>query len=291
MARRPTIEWQVCGICNYDCSYCIQSKKHRVGQPSRPEMERFLAFFAALEGRWEIKVSGGEPFASSRFMSQVVPGLMDRTAHTLSVLTNLSASISTLERFAALTRGRLGIVSASLHPEHVDLAEFVARARTLRQVIDPQARMVINAVLRPGRLEEAAAAKDAVEGAGLRFFPQIMKVKGGIYDYDEGDQRLIAQLTGRSPGPREANMAPSYRGRMCWCGADYFVLTQGGQGWSCRTAKRFGEGDLGNVLAGSFRLREAPTSCSYGICPCTVPANRGMIEGVGDPPAQEASRT
>ena len=41
--RRPTIEWQVCGVCNYDCSYCIQSKVYRVGHPSPEQVEGFLA--------------------------------------------------------------------------------------------------------------------------------------------------------------------------------------------------------------------------------------------------------
>ncbi len=288
MPRRPTIEWQVCGICNYDCSYCIQSKKYRVGQPSPEQLEQFMVFFVGLRGPWEIKISGGEPFAFRLFTSQVVSGLMERTAHRISVLTNLSASMTTLERFAALTQGRLGIVSASIHPEHVELDTFVTKAVAFRAMIDPRAKMVVNAVLRPGHLDEVAAAKRAIEGAGLRFFPQIMKVKGGIHDYDATDQRLLARLIGESPGPREANMAPSYRGQLCWSGAEYFVLTQSGEGWSCRTAKRFKEGYLGNVLEGSFRLREQPVRCTYGICPCTVPANRGMIEGIGDLVGREA---
>jgi hypothetical protein len=58
------------------------------------------------------------------------------------------------------------------------------------------------------------------------------------------------------------------------------VLSQTGDAFRCRTAKRFGEGFLGNVLSGGVTLWERPTTCSYEICPCTVPANRGMIEGV-----------
>jgi len=49
MTRRPTIEWQVCGICNYDCSYCIQSKKYRVGHPSPDDVEGFMAEAFAAE--------------------------------------------------------------------------------------------------------------------------------------------------------------------------------------------------------------------------------------------------
>lgn len=280
--RRRTIEWQVCGVCNYDCSYCIQSPKTRVGHPSSDEVSSFLDFFARLPDPWEVKMTGGEPFAFDDFLERIVPGLVERTPHTLSLLTNLSASRSKLERFAALTRGRLGIVSASVHLEHVELDAFVEKARAFRAAIDPSASMVINAVLVPGRLPQVDAARAAIEAAGLRFFPQVMKLGGGTFAYDDDDRARVEQLVGISPNPRTANVAPSYRGRMCWTGAEYFVLTQRGDAWRCRTARRFDEGFLGNVHQGTVTLRDAPSPCTYDICPCTVPANRGMIEeGLG----------
>ncbi len=278
--RRPTVEWQVCGVCNYDCSYCIQSKQYRVGQPSADEVEGFLGFFAQLPGRWEIKMTGGEPFASRGFMERIVPGLVERTPHTLSVLTNLSAPASVLERFARLTRGRLGIVSASIHLEQVEIDAFVAKAAALRAQIDADAAFVVNAVLVPGRLDQVAAARRALAAVGLKLFPQIMKVGGGVHAYDDDDAAQVSELVGISPGPRDANLAPSYRGHACWTGVDYFVLLQNGDGWSCRTARRFKQGYLGNVHAGTFARFATPHACAYDICPCTVPANRGMIEGV-----------
>ena len=282
MTRRRTVEWQVCGICNYDCSYCIQSRAARVGHPSADEVESFLRFFARLPGVWEIKMTGGEPFAFKGFMDRIVPGLVAETPHTLSVLTNLSAPLPVLERFAALTRGRLGIVSASVHLEHVAVGAFVEKAAAFRRAIDPAAAMVINEVLVPGTLDQVAAARDAITRAGLRFFPQVMKIKGGKFGYDAADQERVRGLVGASPTPRTANLAPSYRGKICWTGVDYFVLTQTGEAWSCRTAKRFGEGYLGNALDGSFARLAGPLPCAYDVCPCTVPANRGMIEGIGD---------
>jgi MoaA/NifB/PqqE/SkfB family radical SAM enzyme len=279
--RQPTIEWQVCGVCNYDCSYCIQSKKTRVGHPSPEDIERFLAFFESLPRRFEIKMTGGEPFAFRGFMDRIIPGLIAMTPHTVSVLTNLSAPLSILERFAALTRGRLGIVSASIHLEHTDALAFVEKAAALRKLLDPSARMVVNAVLVPGRLDEVRAAREAIEAAGLTLFPQLMKVKSGVFAYDDADRPRVDGLIGISPTPRRANVAPSYRGRSCYAGADYFVLTQTGDAWSCRSARRVGEGFLGNALSGEVTLQGGPLPCSYDICPCTVPANRGMIEGVG----------
>jgi MoaA/NifB/PqqE/SkfB family radical SAM enzyme len=275
--RRRTIEWQVCGTCNYDCSYCIQSKRSRQGHPSEPDVERFLRFFAGLPGTWEIKMSGGEPFAFKAFVGTIVPGLVERSTHDLSVLTNLSAPFSVLDRFADLTCGRLRIVSASLHLEFTSAREFAEKAVRLASRIG-DASLVCNVVLVPGRLEEVARAKATLEGAGLRFFPQLMKTKHATVDYDEGDRRRLLPLLGERPTPRTANLAPSYRGRRCWSGVDYFVLSQTGEAFRCRTAKRFGEGRLGNVLEGDVRLWDAPEICSYEICPCTVPANRGMIE-------------
>ncbi len=280
MSRRPTVEWQVCGVCNYDCSYCIQSKKYRTGHPTEADLDGFLDFFSALTPSWEIKMTGGEPFAFRGFLARIVPGLIERTAHRISVLTNLSAPLDLLERFARLTRGRLEIVSASLHFEHVEVSEFVDKARRLRELMDPEARLVINTVLVPAELDRVARARAALEAVGLHLFPQVLKTKGGVFDYDADDRLKLRVLVGEAPTSRAANMAPSHLGKRCWAGADYFVLTQRGDAWSCRTSKRFSEGALGNVLDGSFQRRTAASECSYSICPCAVPANRGMIEGV-----------
>jgi molybdenum cofactor biosynthesis enzyme MoaA len=278
--RRRTIEWQVCGVCNYDCSYCIQSKKTRVGAPGDAEVESFLRFFAALPDRWEVKMTGGEPFAFKAFLGRIVPGLVAETPHTVSVLTNLSAPMAQLERFASLTRGRLGIVSASLHLEFTTAEEFADKATRLREVMDADATLVINGVLVPGRLDRVEAARQVLAARGLRFFPQLMKVKKGLAAYDDGDLVAVERLVGRRPSPREANLAPSYRGRLCHAGVDYFVLLQTGDAWRCRTSRRHDEGYLGNVHQGTFRRWGEAQRCTYAMCPCTVPANRGMIEGV-----------
>lgn len=275
----PTIEWQVAGACNYDCSYCIQSPRYRRGRPMEDQLQAALAFFAALPGRWEIKCSGGEAFAHPLFMGLVVPGLMARTPHRISVLTNLSASHSELMRFAHLTRGRLSVFSASLHLEHVEAEAFADKAAWLADQLEGEARLVVNQVLLPGKEEEAARCKALMEGRGLRWFPQLYKADGGVADYP--DDAAMRAIIGEQPGPRQANVAPSYKGRACYAGVAYFTIDKDGTAWSCRTAKRFGEGRLGNVFEGTVTPFARPRPCPYEICPCTVPANRGMIAGIG----------
>lgn len=278
MTRTRTIEWQVAGACNYDCSYCIQSRRYRRGRPERGALERALGFFAELEGSWEIKCSGGEAFAHPLFMKLVIPGLMERTAHRISVLTNFSASKRDLMQFARLTRGRLAVFSASLHLEFADAEAFADKAAWFVLQLDPATRFVVNQVVLPGREDEAARCRDALAARDIRWFPQLYKTGGGIATYPDPD--ALIPLIGRRPTPREANVAPSYRGRRCWAGVEYFVVDKDGGAWSCRTAKRYGQGRLGNVYDGEVALAAGPTPCSYDICPCTVPANRGMIEGV-----------
>jgi len=269
-ARRPTVEWQVAGACNYDCSYCIQSPRYRRGQPTAAQLERALAFFAGLHGTWEIKCSGGEAFAHELFLDQVVPGLMARTPHTISVLTNLSASRRDLMRFVHLTRGRLRVFSASLHLEFVSIEAFVEKAAWLVSQLDVEVDFVVNQVVFPGRLAEAEACRDTIEAAGLRWFAQRYKRNGGVATYDDASIDTLV-------GDRPANHAPSFLGRTCYAGVDYFTVDKDGRAWSCRTAKRHDEGQLGNILDGTAATWREPRACPYTICPCTVPVNRGMV--------------
>jgi MoaA/NifB/PqqE/SkfB family radical SAM enzyme len=280
--RQPTVEWQVCGQCNYDCSYCIQAKKHRVGAPDDVVVDKILAFLRVLPGRWEIKTSGGEPFSTKLFLERIVPGLVD-AGHVVSTLTNLSAPVAQLERYARVTGVQLGVVSASLHLEFTTPATFLAKLTAMRAAAHDDARFVVNCVLAPARLREIVDVKRAVVDAGFRFFPQLMKVKHGVHAYTREDWAIVADIVGdvdEAARLRSANLAPAYTGRACWSGARYFVLDQRGDAWSCRSAKRVGEGYLGNAVDDTLRLRDYAVECAYTICPCTTPANRGMIDGV-----------
>ena len=278
MNRYPTVEWQVAGACNYDCTYCIQSKKYRRGRPDVAQLNQALDFFAALPGEWEIKCSGGEAFAHPAYLSLIVPGLMERTEHRISALTNFSASARDFMRFAHLTRGRLSVFSASLHLEFTRAEAFVEKAAWFVSQLDVDVRFVVNQVVLPGREREAIHCRELLAEEGIRWFPQLYKVAGGVAEYPDAD--LLRQVLGEHPGPRDANIAPSYKGRKCWAGVDYFAVDKTGEAWSCRTAKRHGEGVLGNIYDGTLTRWLTARACPYSICPCTVPANRGMIEGV-----------
>jgi len=178
------------------------------------------------------------------------------------------------------------VFSASLHVEHVEPEAFVAKAAWFRDQLDPEVAFVVNQVVLPGREQEAERCRALCAARDLRWFPQLYKVDGGVAPYPDPD--ALVSLIGRRPTPRDANTSPSYRGLRCWAGVDYFTVDKDGRAWACRTAKRHGEGLLGNVFDGTVRRLSAPSPCPYDICPCTVPANRGMIERpAARPPAAE----
>lgn len=280
----PTVEWQVNGHCNYDCSYCIQSKKSRVGFPGDDTVRAIISQFANLPDQWEVKMSGGEPFAFKGFINLVIPELVSRTPHKISTLTNFSAPLNVLQRFCELTGERLRITSASLHPESVDVKSFVEKAivyREFRKQHNPFSSFVVNVVLVPGSVKNHFEYRDRIESEEMRYFPQLMKIKGGVYPYDESELKLIEQLTGGSHDPRAVNRAPSYQGLHCEAGVWYFTVDQTGEAYTCRTGKRFLEVNdqarLGNLVEGTFKLKSVGGKCPYPICPCTVPANRGIV--------------
>ena len=281
---QPTVEWQVNGFCNYDCVYCIQSVASRVGVPSDETVTAIIGEFAKLPGQWEIKMSGGEPFAFKGFIDLVIPQLVARTEHKISVLTNFSAPIDVLGRFCKLTAERLRITSASLHPDTADVDEFINKAiayRELRDKFNPHSSFVVNVVMVPGHVADHLRYRDRIESQGFRYFPQLMKIKGGVYPYNDAERELIEELTGGSHDPRVVNRAPNYQGVHCEAGAWYFTVDKTGEAYSCRTGKRFLEMDdrarMGNLTDGTFSLRSRGGPCPYPICPCTVPVNRGIV--------------
>jgi MoaA/NifB/PqqE/SkfB family radical SAM enzyme len=213
------VEWQICGSCNYHCEYCIQSPVRRKGEPSDSLVARMLAFLSTLTGQWEIKMTGGEPFSTRLLLDRIVPGLVEQTGHRISLLTNLSSPPSILRRFATQTAGRLAVVSASLHLDFTAVEPFLERLMALREAAGVGPRFVVNAVLVPRLFDQLARARGAIEAAGFRFFPQLMKVKNGVFPYSLAERERIDVLLGgwaKAEAQRSANLAPAYEGRRCW---------------------------------------------------------------------------
>lgn len=278
---RPTVSWNIVGGCNYRCTYCVQKHAPGLGAPSDAELDAALATLERLEGRWEFKISGGEPFLLKR-----LPEVAKRLAakgHLVSVLTNLSAPVRVLQDFIEAAGPQLRTFSCSLHREETTEDEFLAKARAVKDHLAkwPKATFVVNSVVVPGQVATVAASRERFEAAGIKFYPQLMRKDGKAVTYAADEQALLDDAFDDLVGPGQMNRGYALKGRLCHAGAKYFIIHPRGDAFACYPGKRFGDGHLGSVFDGSLVLREGPRPCPYEVCPCTVPQNRGIIEGFG----------
>lgn len=284
---RPTVSWNIVGGCNYRCTYCVQKHAPGLGAPSDAELEAALATLARLEGRWEFKLSGGEPFLLKR-LPEVARRLAAR-GHLVSVLTNLSAPLRVLFDFIDAAGPQLRTFSCSLHREEIPEDAFLEKARAVKERLAglPRASFVVNSVVVPGQVDAVAQSRARFEGAGLKFYPQLMRVDGKAVSYDDAEAQRLGEAFDDLVGPGQMNRGFALRGRLCHAGSKYFIIHPRGDVFACYPGKRARDGHLGNLFEGTLTLRPGPQPCPYEVCPCTVPQNRGIIEGFGGASVRE----
>ncbi len=278
------ISWNINTACNYRCSYCTQRFKEDRGRWSR-DTPRFLAAFARLPGRWEIKLSGGEPFVHPT-LRDIVAGLAG-LGHRISVVTNFSAVRDRLDDFVSAAAGRIGVFSASLHLEYVDdLDDFIAKAGWLAARLAaaadpalPRPHLCVTSVATRAALPGLPALADRFATADIAFKVQPEKQDRDVIAYSDAEQAQILALGGHN---RTGRIVHRFEGRPCWSGARYFILDDQGLAFRCYPARRHRVERMGNFLDDDFRLADAPTPCRYATCNCTVPIARGMMPLAAD---------
>lgn len=273
------VSWNVNTTCNYRCSYCTQRFKDDRGRWAQ-DTPRFLEAFARLPGRWEIKLSGGEPFVHPT-LDELVAGLATM-GHRVSVVTNFSSTRERLSRFVEAANGRVGVFSCSLHLEYVaDVGAFADKARWLQEQLERRADRglpapgvnVTTVATRPalGRLDELAAVFAAHR---VTFKVQPEKQDRDVVPYDDGARALLLRHGGHN---QTGVLEHRFEGLPCWSGARYFILDDLGEAFRCYPARRYKVERMGSFLDPSFRLDDEAKPCRYPTCNCTVPIARGMM--------------
>lgn len=269
------ISWNMNTTCNYRCTYCTQRFKDDRGRWAK-DVDAFVAFFASLPGRWEVKLSGGEPFVHPR-LDEVVRGIA-RAGHRVSVVTNFSAERDELAAFVAAAGDALRVFSCSLHLEYVPaLDAWLDKVTWLRATLPPGASLNVHSVATRASLPRLEAIRAAHEARGVVFKVQPEKQEGRVIEYSAGERDAILGLGGHN---LLGDVAPSFEGLPCWAGARYFILDDEGDAFRCYPARRRKKERLGNVLDGTFALRDDARACPYDYCNCTVPIERGMMARV-----------
>lgn len=273
------VSWNINTACNYRCTYCTQRFMDDRGRWSR-DTPRFLAGFARLPGRWEIKISGGEPFVHPT-LREIVEGLAG-LGHRVSIVTNFSASDKRLADFVRAARGRVGVFSCSLHLEYVDdVAAYIAKAQQMKAALTasrdpalPPPSLCVTTVATRAALPRLVELGEQFAAAGLTWKVQPEKQDGTLVEYAPREAEVLVQLGGHN---RTGEIAHRFTGRPCWAGARYFILDDRGQAYRCYPARRHKRQFLGNFLSEDFRLLEEPAPCQYPLCYCTVPIERRMM--------------
>ena len=264
------VSWNMNTTCNYRCSYCTQRFVDDRGQWAT-DLPRFIAAFAALPGDWEIKLSGGEPFRHPDFLAAV--RALSEAKRRVSVVTNFASPLAELLAFCDATRSKPGLISASLHLEYADPAEFLAKVRAV--AAHHAGRVVTTCVATRDNLPRLEPLQADFAAAGITFRVQPEKQDRDVIDYDDGERAQLIKLGGHN-GTGE--IEPSFAGQLCWAGARYFIVDHQGNAYRCYPARRQRKESLGNLLDGSFRIRMDAEPCRYSYCNCTVPQQRGMVE-------------
>jgi MoaA/NifB/PqqE/SkfB family radical SAM enzyme len=265
------VSWNMNTTCNYRCSYCTQRFVDDRGQWAK-DLPHFIDAFLSLSGDWEIKLSGGEPFRHPDFIEAIAK--LSAGGMRVSVVTNLSSSDEELERFAAATASRPGLLSASLHLEYCEPEAFLAKL--LRFQESYKGRVCVTSVATREQLPMLPELKALFSAAGVTFKIQPEKQERDVIDYSPQEREQLVVLGGHNSTGR---IAPNLKGRPCWAGSRYFIVDHKGDAYRCYPARRYREEFLGNLLDGSLRLGNAATECNYNYCNCTVPQERGMVDG------------
>ncbi len=284
------VSFNVNTACNYRCSYCTQRFKEDRGRWAR-DTPRFVRAFARLPGRWEIKISGGEPFVHPT-LNELVRGVAE-LGHRVGVVTNFSASREKLAAFVEAAAGRVSMLSCSLHLEYVDDVDaFIDKALFARDLLlaarsedVPVPSVHVTCVATRAALPALPALAERFRAAGLVFKVQPEKQSRDVIDYAPFEREQLVALGGHN---LTGVIEPSFEGLPCWAGSRYFIVDDEGQAYRCYPARRWKKERLGDFLDDAFQLRDEASTCLYRYCNCTVPIARGMMPRAPTPEAPEA---
>lgn len=280
----PTLGKDICGVvswnmndtCNYRCSYCTQ--RHMPDRTGKiADIENTVSAFRALQGNWEFKLSGGEPFRQPG-LNEIAQELV-AMGHVISIQTNFSANETILRQFLESTRNSLHVFSASLHLEYATPEEFVAKYSIIREYEPLGVKFHVTSVGIPAellRLKNEIAPFFEEHGITLKVQPE--KIRGYVRNYSDEEIQLLLELGGHNLTGKIEN---NFQGKLCHSGANYIVVKSSGEAFRCYPASRVGGkfARIGSLTEG-FDLLSGPKICPYTYCNCTVPIQRGMIEGV-----------
>lgn len=275
--------WFLQDPCNYRCPYCVVSGGRREKRPwlvnTRPAAGWVAAWDRVFErhGSCWIHLTGGEPTTLPGFL-ELVAGMV--RLHRVAFDTNMSWSVESLRRFAALVPPERTNIDVSVHPTETDPAVVRDKAAWLKE---RGYKLICRVVGWPPLLPEVPRLRRLFEEAGLRFIvnPYQGDWEGKEYprDYDAAQRRMLGEAAAGLDGSRAEDAEQmviadhilhmherSPRGRLCNSGHRYARVMHDGAVYRCQPYESRGWEPLGNLLDPDFRLRPGPAPCRSDSC-------------------------
>jgi MoaA/NifB/PqqE/SkfB family radical SAM enzyme len=271
MEKIKEIVWQVTDSCNYNCSYCMVSKKDNHSDNYQETINKLKK----LNGSWKITISGGEPFACKNFKS-IITGIVNETNHNLVIITNFSYPVKEITEIIEFAKSRLKCLIISLHLEYVTPKEFLKKTLEIKEYTDKYGiYLQVNCVGIKEDLEKRDQIGQSFWKQGIKF--NILPNKFSFNDeknYSEKEKSMIKK-NGETYGLSSTN----FQGKKCLAGKNYFVINEFGDAYrcfseesSCYSSKSIGKGE-----DKEFKLYPKAKKCPYPSCNCEGPYYLGLM--------------
>jgi organic radical activating enzyme len=255
--------------CNYNCSYCLQSRRPPGKAWKNENVEKIIDFFDKRQEQWHIKIIGGEPTIHPLFV-YLCEKLTKK--HIINVITNASLPIEKLEKFVSVVKKEhVSGIACSLQPVDEDGGRREAFYCKVKLLKDNGYNVSVSYVAAPDRIKRMPEHKQFFEETGIRFqvLPLLGEMNGKRYpnDYSEEEFELLSNL-GTIPAYMRYFLEkgrPCVYGKRCDHGHNkIIILGATGAIKGCLYDKK----RIGNIYEGWMNLDNRPRSCQYAFCPC-----------------------
>jgi MoaA/NifB/PqqE/SkfB family radical SAM enzyme len=240
--------------CNYTCSYCFQNGL-RDGRPVFDESKPWSEAFARLPGRWMVTITGGEPLLYPRLPQ--TGAMIASAGHSVTLVTNLSASTRRILEFTEATGNALRMISASWHPEHISLDLFAQKIEAIRDGLQPGTQIVASLTLTPSTRCFLPIVRELAEKRHIPFLIRDYREDSSEREYVKEELEPTIESPWLSHRPTK-----SWFGVTCTAGMDYFVVDSDGLVYRCLSDLDSKFAPLGDFL-GNFVPTERGVVCPH----------------------------
>jgi MoaA/NifB/PqqE/SkfB family radical SAM enzyme len=282
-------DWSLMTTCNFRCTYCFHSDRLLGAKIDPPApVEQLARFFDDSGLRWNLHLTGGEPFHYPQFIE--LCRLLTKN-HLISINSNVD-SPKVLQFVQTINPDDVDFINCAVHlqqrTQRKRLPQFIEHVRALRTAgFDAY----VTSVMYPEVFPLFLAHWDELSANGVMPWPKAFR---GDYDgkrypdaYTDEERALFVEYSKRAEAfyqdqfslrdnrptidpmiDREVFLQgiPRFRDRKCSAGHDFVRINGKGNIFRCGMKTR-----LGNIVTGEFQRMAPLTKCKDNFCPyyCT----------------------